>query len=78
MSIGKFSLNSETSPGGEQYIAIPIGCLDDLKDLLSHYKISPIIKDERNRRIPIDVEFIASLKEEQLKAAKKLMKEAPE
>ncbi len=58
-----------------KYIAIPIGCLDDLKSLLSHYKISPIIKDERNRGIPIDVEFIASLKEEQVKAAKKLMKE---
>ncbi len=58
-----------------RYIAIPIGCLEDLKDLLSHYKITPIIKDERNRGIPIDVKFIGSLKEEQVKAVKELMKE---
>jgi len=58
-----------------KYIAIPIGCFDELKGLLSHYKITPIVSDERNHGIPIDVEFIGNLKEEQAKAVKELIKE---
>ena len=58
-----------------KYIAIPIGCFDELNKLFGHYKISPMVNDERNHGIPIDVEFIGNLKEEQAKAAKELIKE---
>ncbi len=58
-----------------KYIALPIGCFDDLKQLLSHYGVTPIVNDERNHGIPIDVEFIGDLKEEQIDAVKELIKE---
>ncbi|MDA3941620.1 MAG: DEAD/DEAH box helicase family protein [Spirochaetia bacterium] len=58
-----------------KYIAIPIGCFNDLKGLLSCYKIIPIVSDERNHGIPLDVEFIGNLKDDQAKAAKELIKE---
>jgi superfamily II DNA or RNA helicase len=59
----------------EQYprhIAIPIGCLSELQELLDHYKITSIVKDERNSGTPIDVTFSGSLYPEQEKAARAL------
>ncbi len=57
-----------------KYIAIPIGCLDELMDLLKHYNIKPITNDERNHGTPIDVKFAGKLKDEQIKAAEGLLK----
>ncbi|MBI9108448.1 MAG: DEAD/DEAH box helicase [Spirochaetales bacterium] len=57
-----------------KHIAIPIGCINELKALLEHYNITPIVADERNHGVPIDVEFIGKLKDEQIKAANELLK----
>jgi superfamily II DNA or RNA helicase len=55
-----------------RHIAIPIGCLCELQELLDHYKISSIVKDERNNGTPIDVTFSGSLYPEQEMAARAL------
>ena len=57
-----------------KHIAIPIGCYDKLLELLEHYEITPIIKDERNSGTPIEVEFSGNLYPEQLLAAEALKK----
>lgn len=58
-----------------KHIALPIGCLDELKDLLRHYEITIVTHDKRNHGIPFDVTFAGNLNEEQEKAAKALLKE---
>ncbi len=57
-----------------KHIAIPIGCYDKLLELLVHYGITPVIKDERNLGFPIDVNFSGNLYPEQLLAAEALKK----
>lgn len=56
-----------------RHIAIPIGCLDALQELLVHYKIQAVIKEERNTGTPIAVSFAGTLYPEQLAAATALM-----
>lgn len=58
-----------------KYIGLPIGCLDKLAELLAHYKITPIIKDERNVGASIDAEFLGTLYPEQMLAAEALLKD---
>ncbi len=52
-----------------RHIAIPIGCLDALQELLEHYKIQSVTKDERNPGTKLDVAFAGTLYPEQLAAA---------
>lgn len=56
------------------YIALTIGCLDDLIDLLNHYEIKMSEQDKRYPGVPLEVDFRGELLDEQLKAAKALMK----
>ena len=56
------------------YIALPIGCLDDLEKLLQHYDIKPQIEDKRIKGTEISYEFQGELTEEQKKAAAMLLK----
>ncbi|SKA22243.1 DEAD/DEAH box helicase family protein [Fibrobacter intestinalis] len=58
-----------------KYIGLPIGCLDKLTELLAHYKIKPIIQDERNVGTSIDAEFQGTLYPEQMLAAEALLKD---
>lgn len=58
-----------------QHIALPIGCLDDLKGLLAHYGVVPDIEDKRNRGESIDVQFLGKLHAEQQQAAEALLQE---
>ncbi len=57
-----------------KHIAIPVGCIDKLIDLLQHYNIEPVINDERNCGQSIDVSFEGNLYPEQLLAAEALLK----
>ena len=57
------------------YIALPIGCLDELEDLLNHYKIKIILQEKRTKGKAIEVSFIGNLLEEQKKAANALLKQ---
>ena len=56
------------------YIALPIGCLDDLEALLKHYSITILTEDKRNKGKAVDFNFQGELLEEQQKAGKILMK----
>lgn len=56
-----------------RHIAIPVGCLDALHELLEHYQIQAVIKEERNRGSAIDVNFAGNLYPEQLAAATALL-----
>lgn len=56
-----------------KHIAIPVGCYDQLMELLQHYNISPIVNDERNRGVEIDAQFLGTLYPEQLLAAEALL-----
>jgi len=58
-----------------KHIAIPIGCLDDLKALFDHYKITPELRDERNGGIRIEATFSGTLYPEQEAAAQALLDE---
>jgi superfamily II DNA or RNA helicase len=57
----------------KKYIALPVGCLDDLKRLLNHYRIRMDISDERNKGKAIDIDFLGELYPEQDMAAKALL-----
>jgi superfamily II DNA or RNA helicase len=56
-----------------QYIGLPVGCLDDLKDILAHYHIKTEIQDKQNHGETIDFQFKGELRPEQMKAAKRLL-----
>ena len=58
-----------------KHIALPIGCLDDLKELLDHYRITPELRDKRNCGIPIEAAFSGTLSPAQDAAAQALFKE---
>ena len=55
------------------HIGLPVGCLDNLLELLLHYNIEPILEDKRNRGVPLDVRFQGELQKEQEKAARALL-----
>lgn len=57
-----------------QHIALPIGCLDELKELFAHYKIKCKIDDKRNKGKSIDADFSGTLYLEQQLAAAALLK----
>jgi superfamily II DNA or RNA helicase len=52
-----------------EYIGLPIGCLEGLKDILGFYHITPQIQDKQNHGTPIDVCFQGELYAEQKEAA---------
>lgn len=56
-----------------EHIALPRGCLDDLKGLLRRNKVRYRIKDLRFAGAPLAVSFCGSLRPEQTKAAKALL-----
>jgi superfamily II DNA or RNA helicase len=60
----------------EQHISLPRGCLDDLRELLSEYRCSLEVEDQRNAGVSIDAKFSGQLTEEQSKAATTVMKHA--
>jgi hypothetical protein len=57
-----------------QHIALPIGCYEELLEVLVHYNIEPVIVDKRNRGISLDVKFHGNLQPEQFPAAEALEK----
>jgi superfamily II DNA or RNA helicase len=57
-----------------KHIALPIGCLDELVDLLQHYGITLELRDERNAGSRIEVVFSGLLNSEQDAAAQALLK----
>jgi hypothetical protein len=59
-----------------EYIALPIGCLDGLQEILSHYHIKPKIQDKQNYGRPAAFEFHGELRENQQKAVEKLLPHA--
>lgn len=48
-----------------EYIALPIGCLEDLSNLLRYYKITMEINDLRNKGNPVKVAFQGNLRMDQ-------------
>ena len=54
------------------HIAIPRGCLGDLRALLSQSKIKPVIKDKRNIGRPIAADFKGKLHDDQEPAAESM------
>jgi superfamily II DNA or RNA helicase len=59
-----------------EYIALPVGCLDGLKEILSHYHIKSEIKDKQNHGIPAAFEFHGELREDQQEAIKHILPHA--
>ena len=51
------------------HIGLPRGCLDDLLELLSDLKVTPIVRDERLAGLPLRVTFRGELRPEQRIAA---------
>ncbi len=64
----------DTTWDADDYLQIPRGCLDDLKNLLSDTGVPVCINDERNTGRGIDVEFQGALRDEQLTAAAAMLK----
>lgn len=56
------------------HIALPRGCLEDVKTLLKHYGIRRKIVDERFKGVAIGVEFQGKLRDDQQKAMNHLLK----
>jgi superfamily II DNA or RNA helicase len=54
-------------------IGIPIGCYDDLLQLLNHYKIKPVITENRTKGKLLELEFKGTLFDEQELAANALL-----
>ncbi len=52
-----------------QHIGLPRGCLDDLLELLSDLKITPVVRDERLGGVPLRTTFRGELRPEQRIAA---------
>ncbi len=48
-----------------KHIGLPRGCLDDLLSLLGCLGIKPVIDEQRNPGIPLDVEFLGQLTQDQ-------------
>lgn len=58
----------------KSYLAIPRGCMDDLKALLSENSSALLVDDKRNSGAYCDFNFLGNLTEIQVKAAKELLK----
>jgi hypothetical protein len=56
-----------------QHIGLPRGCLDDLLELLSDLKITPIIRDERLTGLPLLAKFRGEPRPEQRIAAEAML-----
>jgi superfamily II DNA or RNA helicase/very-short-patch-repair endonuclease len=56
-----------------KHIALPRGCLDDVRKTLTTLKIEPVLRDERFGGIPLDVAFRGTLRPEQQAAADALL-----
>ncbi|KNY27786.1 TOTE conflict system archaeo-eukaryotic primase domain-containing protein [Pseudobacteroides cellulosolvens] len=57
----------------EEYICLPRGCENDLRDILSQLSVDVNIIDETNSGKPINVEFNGSLRDEQPLALSKML-----
>ncbi|MCF6284566.1 MAG: DEAD/DEAH box helicase [Candidatus Hydrogenedentes bacterium] len=55
-----------------RHLALPRGCLDDLRAFLGSHEITLEIQDKRSKGQPVEVEFCGKLNTEQEKVAKKL------
>ncbi|GHV93793.1 hypothetical protein AGMMS50293_01130 [Spirochaetia bacterium] len=56
-----------------EHIGLPVGCLENLQEILNHYHIKPELQDKQNHGEKIDVNFLGELREDQQKAADELM-----
>lgn len=56
-----------------EHIGLPIGCFEELLDLLSSLNINPLIQDERYLGKAIDINFLGALRPEQSLAASALL-----
>jgi superfamily II DNA or RNA helicase/very-short-patch-repair endonuclease len=56
-----------------QHLALPRGCLDDVRGLLSDLKIKAEVRDERFLGEPLDTTFRGELRPDQKAAAEKMM-----
>jgi len=56
-----------------EHIGLPVGCLDNLIEILEHYKIKVEFQNKQNRGKSIDVNFIGELQDKQKDAAQKLL-----
>lgn len=56
-----------------EHIALPRGCLEDLKALFRRHKVRYRIKELRNPGITLDISFTGSLRAEQITAAEALL-----
>jgi len=56
-----------------KHIALPRGCLEDARRLLSALKIKPVIRDERCAGVPLNVSFRGALRPEQHAAAQAML-----
>jgi superfamily II DNA or RNA helicase len=59
-----------------EYIALPVGCLDGLREILGHYHIKPEIQDKQNHGTPAAFEFHGELREDQQEAVEKMLPHA--
>lgn len=57
-----------------KHLALPRGCLDDVKGLLSELKVKPLIRDERCQGKPLDISFYGVLRPEQKIAAETMVR----
>jgi superfamily II DNA or RNA helicase/very-short-patch-repair endonuclease len=55
------------------HIALPRGCLDDVRAALADLRIRAVIRDERNGGRPLDVKFEGELRPEQKTAAEAML-----
>jgi superfamily II DNA or RNA helicase/very-short-patch-repair endonuclease len=56
-----------------RHFALPRGCLDEVQEMLGSLHIQPILRDERNGGIPLNVSFCGTLRAEQRAAAEALL-----
>ena len=56
-----------------KYLALPRGCLDEVRDLLEGLRIRPVLRDERYSGIPLEVRFSGTLHPEQQTAAQAML-----
>jgi hypothetical protein len=55
-----------------QYLVLPRGCLDEVKQLLKELKINVVLRDERYHGVPFGAQFCGTLRGEQQAAAEAL------
>ncbi|MFC1761225.1 DEAD/DEAH box helicase family protein, partial [Planctomycetota bacterium] len=56
-----------------KHIALPRGCLEDVQSLFKELHIKCLLHDERFAGVPIDIEFMGTLRPEQEKAARAML-----